>query len=119
MCALSDSVLTLGAQVRPVLLAAYAIAKSVAAVDPKLRAKLAPVIDYYSRIGRRGAQTRQAADRLRSPAPPLTMKRLLELAPPEKLQELKDSLSRDAAVDAAAIRAWRGSQHRNPSLGID
>lgn len=58
---LGDTVLTLGGQVRPVLLAAYAIAKSVAAVDPKLRAKLAPVIDFYSRIGRRGAQTRQAA----------------------------------------------------------
>jgi len=40
-------------------------------------------------------------------APVLTMKRLLKLAPAEKLQELKDSLARDAAVDAAAIHAWR------------
>src|SRR5579864_3468414 len=30
--------------------------------------------------------------RLLNPAPPLTMKRLLELAPPEKLQQLKESL---------------------------
>ena len=38
----------------------------------------------------------------------LTMRRLIELAPPEKLRELKAGLERDAAVDAAAIRAWRG-----------
>jgi flavin reductase (DIM6/NTAB) family NADH-FMN oxidoreductase RutF len=45
--------------------------------------------------------------RVRSSAPALTMKRALELAPAEKLHELKDSLQRDAAVDAAAIEAWR------------
>ena len=52
--------------------------------------------------------------RLLSPAPPLTMKRLLELASPEKLQQLKESLHRDAAVDAVAIRAWRGDTGRVP-----
>jgi flavin reductase (DIM6/NTAB) family NADH-FMN oxidoreductase RutF len=41
------------------------------------------------------------------PAPPLTVKRLLALASPKHLQELKSQLVRDAAVDAAAIRAWR------------
>jgi flavin reductase (DIM6/NTAB) family NADH-FMN oxidoreductase RutF len=45
--------------------------------------------------------------RLLTPAALLTMKRLLELAPPEKLRELKESLTRDAALDADAIRAWR------------
>src|SRR5207253_10887928 len=37
--------------------------------------------------------------RLLSSAAILTMKRVLELAPAEKLQELKDSLARDAAAD--------------------
>jgi flavin reductase (DIM6/NTAB) family NADH-FMN oxidoreductase RutF len=39
---------------------------------------------------------------------PLTMKRLLQLAPQERLQELKLQMQRDQAVDAAAIRQWRG-----------
>lgn len=37
----------------------------------------------------------------------LTVRRLLELTPAERLGELKEQLARDAAVDAAAIRAWR------------
>jgi flavin reductase (DIM6/NTAB) family NADH-FMN oxidoreductase RutF len=41
------------------------------------------------------------------PGPFLTMKRLLQLAPPERLAQLKDGLARDGVVDAAAIRAWR------------
>jgi flavin reductase (DIM6/NTAB) family NADH-FMN oxidoreductase RutF len=40
-------------------------------------------------------------------APPLTMRRLIQLAPPERLRDLKDGLVRDAAVDAEAIREWR------------
>jgi len=47
--------------------------------------------------------------RMLSSAPVLTMKRLLELAPAEKLQELKKSMTADIEVDAAAIQAWRGS----------
>jgi flavin reductase (DIM6/NTAB) family NADH-FMN oxidoreductase RutF len=39
--------------------------------------------------------------------PVLTMKRMLQLAPPERLQQLKEGLVRDAAVDTEAIRAWR------------
>lgn len=39
--------------------------------------------------------------------PPLTAKRMLELAPPERLQQLRELRERDSAVDAAAIRAWR------------
>jgi hypothetical protein len=32
---------------------------------------------------------------------------VIELAPPERLRELKEGLVRDAAVDAAAIAEWR------------
>lgn len=38
---------------------------------------------------------------------PLTMKRLLAVAPPERMRELREGLDRDAQVDAAAIREWR------------
>ncbi len=38
---------------------------------------------------------------------PLTLKRLLQLAPAEKLRTLKEDLLRDADADAAAIQAWR------------
>jgi flavin reductase (DIM6/NTAB) family NADH-FMN oxidoreductase RutF len=47
------------------------------------------------------------ASRLDRPGRPLTVKRLLELAPAERLRELKEQVARDSAVDAAAIRAWR------------
>jgi flavin reductase (DIM6/NTAB) family NADH-FMN oxidoreductase RutF len=47
------------------------------------------------------------AGRLEKTAPLLTMKRLLALAPPEQLRELREALQRDAAVDAAAIARWR------------
>jgi flavin reductase (DIM6/NTAB) family NADH-FMN oxidoreductase RutF len=40
---------------------------------------------------------------------PLTMKRMLELAPVEKKQALKNGLIQDAAADAVAIRAWRSA----------
>lgn len=42
-------------------------------------------------------------------AAPLTFKRLLQLAPPDKLQELKKQLGHDSAGDAAAIHSWRQS----------
>jgi flavin reductase (DIM6/NTAB) family NADH-FMN oxidoreductase RutF len=45
--------------------------------------------------------------RLEKSTTPLTMRRLLQLAPPERMRELRAGLERDAAVDAAAIRAWR------------
>jgi flavin reductase (DIM6/NTAB) family NADH-FMN oxidoreductase RutF len=41
------------------------------------------------------------------PGTPLTMSRLLALAPAERLREMKAGLDRDAAIDAAAIAAWR------------
>ncbi len=47
--------------------------------------------------------------RLPRPDPPLTVKRMLQLAPAEELQRLKELMARDSAVDAAAIRAWRGA----------
>jgi flavin reductase (DIM6/NTAB) family NADH-FMN oxidoreductase RutF len=40
-------------------------------------------------------------------APPLTSRRLLELAPPDRLAELKRQVHRDSQTDAAAILAWR------------
>jgi flavin reductase (DIM6/NTAB) family NADH-FMN oxidoreductase RutF len=44
---------------------------------------------------------------LARPGPLLTVRRMLELAPPERLRELKEGMVRDSAVDASAIRAWR------------
>jgi flavin reductase (DIM6/NTAB) family NADH-FMN oxidoreductase RutF len=41
------------------------------------------------------------------PGPVLTMKRLLQLAPVERLRELRANLANDSAIDAAAVRAWR------------
>lgn len=40
-------------------------------------------------------------------ARPLTVQRLLQLAPADKLQEMKEQMAHDQAVDATAIRAWR------------
>jgi flavin reductase (DIM6/NTAB) family NADH-FMN oxidoreductase RutF len=37
----------------------------------------------------------------------LTLQRLLQLAPPEKLQHMKNDMVRDSHIDAAAIRDWR------------
>jgi flavin reductase (DIM6/NTAB) family NADH-FMN oxidoreductase RutF len=42
---------------------------------------------------------------------PLTARRVLELAPPERLRELKEQMARDIAIDEAAIRTWRASRH--------
>ena len=57
---MSDTVLHLGARVRPAALAAYQIAKSVAATDSQLRTRLAPALDFYARPARRAADTRAA-----------------------------------------------------------
>ncbi len=40
-------------------------------------------------------------------APHLTVKRMVELAPPERLQEMKVLLERDQQIDAEAIIQWR------------
>jgi flavin reductase (DIM6/NTAB) family NADH-FMN oxidoreductase RutF len=42
-----------------------------------------------------------------NPKPVLTMSRLRELAPHDKLIQLRAALQRDAVVDAQAIRQWR------------
>jgi flavin reductase (DIM6/NTAB) family NADH-FMN oxidoreductase RutF len=47
--------------------------------------------------------------------PPLTVKRLLQLAPPDRLRELREQVVRDSAIDAAAIRDWR--RHHPPAAG--
>jgi flavin reductase (DIM6/NTAB) family NADH-FMN oxidoreductase RutF len=44
--------------------------------------------------------------------PPLTQKRLLQLAPPDKLNELKRQLHQDSDRDAAVITAWRNANHQ-------
>lgn len=40
-------------------------------------------------------------------APPLTLQRLLQLAPQAQLAEMKRQLHRDSEIDAEAIRQWR------------
>jgi len=42
-------------------------------------------------------------------APILTLKRTLQMAPTEMLRQLQQRMAYDSKVDAAAIRAWRGS----------
>lgn len=48
---------------------------------------------------------------------PLTMGRMIQLAPKEKLQELKRLMERDQSIDAEAIRSWRStaSERDTPS----
>jgi flavin reductase (DIM6/NTAB) family NADH-FMN oxidoreductase RutF len=41
---------------------------------------------------------------------PLTVKRLLELSPADKLREMKLAVERDVDLDAAAILEWRRKQ---------
>ena len=48
-------------------------------------------------------------------APPLTSRRLMQLAPPARLAELKRQLHHDSEIDAGAIRQWRAG--RNPGSG--
>ena len=46
-------------------------------------------------------------------APPLTMQRMLELASPDRRQQLSQALVRDAQIDAQAILRWRREQARS------
>jgi flavin reductase (DIM6/NTAB) family NADH-FMN oxidoreductase RutF len=48
--------------------------------------------------------------RLERSLKPLTFKRMLELAPAEKLRELKQMMERDVEIDRAAILEWRRGQ---------
>lgn len=54
-----DTVLFLGETTKPVMLAAYEIAKPQAKHDPKIRSKMAPALDYYGKIAATGAATRR------------------------------------------------------------
>ena len=47
------------------------------------------------------------AGELTQSGPPLTAKRLMELAPPARLAQMQRLRQRDSLVDAEAIRAWR------------
>jgi len=58
---LGDMVLHLGETVKPVTLQAYGIAKAMANTDKKLRAALAPALDYYKDIVKR-RRTRAVAE---------------------------------------------------------
>ncbi len=49
-------------------------------------------------------------------APPLTSRRLMELAPPERLAELKRQLCDDSHADAETIRAWRERRRHEGDL---
>jgi flavin reductase (DIM6/NTAB) family NADH-FMN oxidoreductase RutF len=44
----------------------------------------------------------------------LTTRRMLQFAPPEKLQLLQEQVAHDSAVDAAAIRVWRERRALTP-----
>jgi hypothetical protein len=56
----SDKALTIGAQVKPVTLAAYEIAKPVSKRHPKIREKIAPTLDYYGANAAAAAAARRA-----------------------------------------------------------
>ena len=53
--------------------------------------------------------------RYRATVPPLTIRRLLRIAPPDKLQALKALLARDSGVDGPAVRAWRERRRQTSS----
>ena len=44
-------------------------------------------------------------------ATPLTVKRLLELAPADKLRQMNLAMERDIDLDRAAILEWRRQRH--------
>jgi flavin reductase (DIM6/NTAB) family NADH-FMN oxidoreductase RutF len=47
------------------------------------------------------------AARMNRSEPPLTAKELLKIAPPERLEQLKQLRERDSRIDSEAILAWR------------
>ncbi|HTU21457.1 MAG TPA: flavin reductase family protein [Gemmataceae bacterium] len=47
-------------------------------------------------------------------APPLRFQRLLQMAPPARLTELKRQLHHDSEIDAEAIRQWRTRRKSEP-----
>ena len=55
----SDSVLRMGEQLKPVLLAAYHLGKLNAQHDATVRSKMATALDFYSRIARKSAATKK------------------------------------------------------------
>jgi hypothetical protein len=55
----SDSILRMGEQVKPVLLAAYHLGKLNAQHDAAVRSRMAAALDYYSRIARKSAATKK------------------------------------------------------------
>jgi flavin reductase (DIM6/NTAB) family NADH-FMN oxidoreductase RutF len=65
-----------------------------------------------------GRETRgQPSEAPAQPGTPLTFKRLLELAPAERLDEMKQSLACDTELDRAAIIDWRRALAANDLEG--
>lgn len=61
--------------------------------------------------GDRTAYLAEVVDaRFREDEPPLTVKTLLEIAPPERLEQLRAQMRHDSQIDADAIRQWRASR---------
>jgi hypothetical protein len=55
---LGDTALATGDQVKPITLAAYAIAKPVAENDKTMRTAIADALSFYGRIGKAGAKSK-------------------------------------------------------------
>jgi hypothetical protein len=55
---LGDTALATGDQVKPIALAAYAIAKPVAENDKTMRTAIADALSFYGRIGKAGAKSK-------------------------------------------------------------
>ncbi len=56
----ADTTLHLGELARPVMLSAYAIAKSVSVTDGAVADAIRPALDFYARVGRASAATRRS-----------------------------------------------------------
>jgi len=64
---LSDHALTLGAQVKPVTLAAYEIAKPISKRNAAVREKIAPALDYHGANAAAAAASRKAKQAVKKP----------------------------------------------------
>ena len=65
----ADTAMVLRAEARDVASDAYEILRPFARHDPAIRTALQPAIDFYAKIGRKGARTRAKANEGESPAP--------------------------------------------------
>lgn len=68
---LADTVMYLGELTKPVMLAAYQLAKPQAKHDPRIQTLLAPAINFYAAIAKAAAATRKSK-KAAAAAPPAT-----------------------------------------------